>query len=805
MKKTKGLVLVFALVFAFFLNACAGGPGKDNPDPPGENDHVVTLQDETKGLLIGDYRLDFYKVQDGYGIRFVSMPKLAGGGDPEQVKTQVADENSIAFLSEAPLKSMVRGVDQGLIGSYKTSTYTSAYSKIVETDNGITASGTIESDSGSELAFVDRYFAINDAVFGISREIEVNAANAADSGFNTTFEVYNAADSTSCGEFEFMLPSILYRDSQNSIGIGSNIDLPKMYVKETRMGVPMVFMRDMFTKESLSLAHYRPEISVGGLVGGGSSGTVNGALQYGSLGICTSPLVGVGFTYPCEEGPTSYDAMAGMAQRFHPVEEGYVQKYQLSASLNSSETYTQAMTVEFKKQFALKNAENYEVSLDQVYDLTIDMFDDLYKDLGSKGAGVPFLLKLPDQTKETGEYSFQMGFVGQQAAMGYHLYRTGNLSGDAALAEKGKSVLDFWTSDTIMSGALPIVWWDSGPAQSRGYPAFLRCFVDGMEGVLDGYREAVRVQAPEATQRQYLAAITKVADFLVNKQNADGSYYRAYDSSSGNVASAWDNNTQADSKLNTPIAIRFLIKMYELYSELGDEQKAGSYRNAALKAGEYTYSEIYTKLGKYVGGTPDNSNVLDKEAAIYALYAFNALYQTTSEAKWLQAAEHAAASSLSWVYTFDYSVPAENAALDAASPFKNGGTSGFSLIASGHSGADNYIAYIYYELYKLYVMTGDPFYFDAALFIQNNTKQPIDLNGDLGYTYRAMLVEATNIADFRLGSLGNWLPWTSVANIEPIMQTENTFGCKDIAEIKDDLQTLRDKLTAAGVGGKLFK
>jgi|EP01043_Picozoa_sp_COSAG02_P049492 hypothetical protein len=54
-------------------------------------------------------------------------------------------------------------------------------------------------------------------------------------------------------------------------------------------------------------------------------------------------------------------------------------------------------------------------------------------------------------------------------------------------------------------------------------------------------------------------------------------------------------------------------------------------------------------------------------------------------------------------------------------------TLGASLIASGQSGADNFAAYCVYDFYKLYRLTGDQHWRDYALFLQDATKQVMDL------------------------------------------------------------------------------
>ena len=347
-----------------------------------------------------------------------------------------------------------------------------------------------------------------------------------------------------------------------------------------------------------------------------------------------------------------------------------------------------------------------------------------------------------------------------------------------------------------MSDRLPIVWWDplntDTAGRTRGYPSFLRCFVDGMEGILDAYKLAHK---NGEDREKWLAALVKVADFLAENQNDDGSYYRAYFTDGTVCTDTSDKNYQGTSKLNTPVAIRFLAKMYEL---TGDEK----YREAAVNAAEFSYAELYLKLEKYVGGTPDNANTVDKEAAIYAMYGFNAAYALTDDERYLRAAEHAATSAMSWVYCYDFACPGSDET-NKINPFTEGRTSGFSIIATGHSGADNYSAFMYYEMFKLYVFTGNEFYLEAAKLLEINTKLSTDYNGKMGWKYRAIGPEATNISDFNFSTVGVWLPWSGIANIKPIGYMEDTFGNADIMSLELNADALRSTLNAYGIGGVL--
>ena len=64
------------------------------------------------------------------------------------------------------------------------------------------------------------------------------------------------------------------------------------------------------------------------------------------------------------------------------------------------------------------------------------------------------------------------------------------------------------------------------------------------------------------------------------------------------------------------------------------------------------------------------------------------------------------------------------------------------------------------------------------------------------------LPEATNVADLAFRSVSLWLPWASIANIEPIVNLEEAFGKKDLSQIDMSLPELRSRLTIYGVGGK---
>lgn len=699
-------------------------------------------------------------------------------------KAAASTEASVIFASAAPAGVSLM-VDKKLM-SYSTADVAKSYETVSAQVYGYLCTATVTTENGSEIDFKDRYY-LHDNSLAMSRTAEVMAVGQGDFGFETVYSFGSAETSKDYSAFDYFIPSILYKDSRDmtSGAQGSNLNVPKMYVKETRTGLPLAMLRDRESGYSLAIAHLEPQITVNGKLYGGSNGNADNALQYGSIGYSSEGGMSVDFCYPSAELQGS-----GWTRIYHEMEVGSSHTYKVSILPDKQDTYAKSMTETFKSAF---NAESpavaQDVDIDSIYNDNLEVFNATYKEFDTDGiveAGVPFSLDLTssdtygDWSSSQG-YTFQMGFIGQQTSIGYFLLSEGVETNDSALEDKGRTMLDFWASSKIMNTVLPPVWWDpvngstTASGAARNYPSFLRCFVDGMEGMLDAcvYAKSNNVAGYESWE----AAVLKVGNWMAENQNDDGSYYRAYETDGSVCTRTVGNTWQGTSKLNTPVAVRFLVRLYEYTGE----QK---YYDAAVRAAEFSYQNLYLDREKYVGGTPNNPNTFDKEAAIYALYCFDAAYELTGEEKYLEAAEHAAISALSWVYCYDFAVPSGSDA--DINTFADGGVSGFSLIATGHSGADNYSSVLYYEFYKLYLHTEDEFYLNAAYFLQQNTKLSSDYNGEVGYSFRALCPEATGVVVFSLGGSGAklWLVWCGVVNIQPIVYMRSTFGEADVAALR---------------------
>ena len=726
---------------------------------------------------------------NGFSLEFPQTPSGTGVCICHKGHTLFFQDNPIQFIVYHPGTKTAPPEE---------ASHVAPYSQVKHVPEGILACGILHTAEGIVVHFSDLY-QTSDGIFTLCRKVKVTAAppNGTEMGFATAYAIQSYAPCTP-DAYEYFIPSILYRNTKgmHPHAIAADLQVNRMYVKETRTGMPMAMLRDMHNGIQLSLLHH-PDIETAGYPNGGQPGIIDNAIRFGSLGYSFSPRLSVDFRFPSAEGPRSYEphrrspSGSPWIGRYHRLRHDAMQTYTLYLIPDCQDSFQKGMTAAYVKAFETIALPIADMEMDSIYEDNLQLFKSEYREYGTgnvKAAGLPWSLDLPDGTNREG-VSFQMGFVGQQIAVGYHLLRYGLQRGDEATRKKGETIVDFWTSPAIMDSYFPTVWWDPADnaqaGRRREYPTFLRCMIDGMEGLLD----ACRITKTYGQARpKWERALERTAMHLVEKQEDDGAFRRAY-RTNGEVESRGDHNTQGYSKLNTPIAVRFLTKMYR---HTGDRR----YKAAALKAADFAYKNLFQDLGKYVGGTPDNPNTVDKESAIFALYAFNAAYELSGNKKYLDAAEHAACCAMSWVYCYNFAIPNRNEDDCRKNPFAHGGTSGFSIISTGHSGADNFAAYLCYEMFKLYVHCGKPHFRDMALFLQNNTKCCTDFDGRMGYKYRAFMPEATNIADMAFRSVRLWLPWSGIANVEPITQMKDTFGENDIRHITNDLDTLRQQLAS---------
>ena len=689
------------------------------------------------------------------------------GTDGYSVGLYAAD-GTLLFGEEAPAKLYVNdGGAQSIQGKYDS---------VEEKPYGFLATARLFSEGGSEFVVEDRYYfpAEGEAgVFNVGKTVTAESVAAGDSGFESVYTISSAEGAV--GDYDWFIPN-------NEFG---GMNYGTYTYRETYLGVPMIMMRNRETGATLSLSRYQPVIHYENN-------------SYASL----TAINGAGEASVFVEYPSR-----DTSRRYHAATAGAKHSLTMSIRVDEQETQSAAMSAVYNAHFNLQNQRIVNTDIDEVYRVINEDYKVFLQETRQTNSetgknytsyGLPWRITIEDGA--FGPLTYQAGFIGQQLPSAYNMMLYGVMNNDLESLQNGVNVVDFWVSgaEFMTIVGLPYIWYDTWADGFRAYPCFLRMAVDAMEGVLDAYRLA---EAHSINRPEWYDAVLAFADFLVNYQNEDGSWYRCYNYDGGPFRN-WDNGIeepegnicQSESKLNTNLPVRFLAKVYEM---TGDE----AYRSAALKAGEFVYETIYP-TGVYTGGTCDNPNRVDKESGVYAMYCYDALYTLTGEARWLECLKQATAFTMSTVQIYSY--PVRDSALKAAYPCEYGYTDGMSFICCNSTSADNYIAFIYHELFRVYIFTGEYTYLKQAEFVQQNTKSIMNWDGALGYTYKSLVAEASTTAGFTFSSAsdGAWVTWSSAANAEPIAKMYTNFGSADVMDYADvPIKELRQMLRQVGVGG----
>jgi hypothetical protein len=192
------------------------------------------------------------------------------------------------------------------------------------------------------------------------------------------------------------------------------------------------------------------------------------------------------------------------------------------------------------------------------------------------------------------------------------------------------------------------------------------------------------------------------------------------------------------------------------------------YLDAALRAGSFCWDCGHANF-EFVGGTIDNPNIIDKEAGVLSLEAYLALQAATQDTMWTERAEMAARFAETFIYIWDIPISLDEDS--ALVHWKKGvSTIGLSIIATGHSLVDEYMAFEVDEFARLYTLTGEEHYLEIAHLLLHGTKAMLSLPGRLfDFGEDGWQQEHWSLAPPRgYGIHRGWLPWVTTSHLDGI-------------------------------------
>lgn len=656
-----------------------------------------------------------------------------------------------------------------------------AYEWVEAVDGKLLLGGELRTDGGAVFQVRDVLSIFSQdgdgKSFEWSREVQVVAEGTDAEGFTSRLSFCPMSEQP-LAQYDGFAPGVWYGGSDNVVkgAIAGNYEHCDIHIREMRLPLPVLMLRDKKSGQTISFSRGSGQ-PTSDADEANSAWLVDESVRFGSFGVhrpIVDGRVRLDYLYPGWEGEINYiSRSAPWVRRSHPVREGFSHQLSVIIRLESgSNSFAEAITREWRTVFERFNPQIERLNVQAIYENGVHLLGHYCTDYNGV-IGLPFKTSLPDG-EITGN-AMVMGFVGQQLPAAYQMIRRGIRTNNRTLVDQGNAIVDFWVERSMTACGLPKTWYEpyweeTGIFTNRDVD--LRTMSDGLEGALDAYQ----VMANTGEQREsWLNYAIQFGSFLVENQNVDGSYYRLYD---------LEGKPAHEGKFNTTNPIRFLIRLYEIT----EDQR---YLAAAIRAGEFCYEHIHEKF-QYVGGTSDNNNTVDKEAGTVAMNAFLALYETTGTPKWLEAFRIAADYTETWVYAWSYPVANDR---ESGTPLFDG-LIGRSLVATGHSYVDMFMAFKSSQYYRLYLFTGDKHYLHVALLLQHNANQPSDWDGSKGYSHKGFIEEGAVVSEMCYRPIGVWLTWCTIAQLEPLSELEERFGYLSIDDIEQLPLAERERLNS---------
>ena len=626
---------------------------------------------------------------------------------------------------------------------------------------------------------VEDRWRINGSEIQLSRK--VTASGTADYGFLTSIS-FSHPDALSRSEVDYFAPGMIYGspDHLTTTAIGGSATYGpeghgEIQIREDRLPAP-VFGVHFSDGSALTLLDPAPN---GATTKADSHDTdvhtmVDEKFQFGAVGVhLAAGHHEQGFWFPGTEGEVTYrgDTYPGgqlqaWRRRYHPVQDGLTQNYRVHFRFTTEEKFPAYYRNAWRWAYdTLKPPVTWQ-DLALIQRSIIDVLASQVQVEGDR-AGIPnFLPAVPDQKEPTNHKVMSqnaiLGFTGKNLESAEFLLADAQVDQDAARADRDRNFgLAIFKSfarlkvDPPVGEGFDIKTGEPQLAIPRDHRVYLRSFGDDMKATLRAYR---REKRQGNLHPDWLAWTRQFGNWLLTQQRSDGGFPRAWVPVSGAVADA--------SPASTYNPVPFLVL---LTRETGDSR----YLSSAERAGDFMWTNGQSE-GRFVGGTIDNPDVLDKEAGTLSTEAYLALFDATKNSKWLDRARVAGDYAETYIYIWNVPMPADEN--DALLHWKKGvPTYGTELIATGHTLVDDYMSFDVDEYARLGRWTGDRHYLSIATLLLHDTKNMIAIPGRI-YDLKGpgWQQEHWSFAPVRgFGLHRGWLPWVATS------QLKGMFGLRD--------------------------
>jgi len=663
--------------------------------------------------------------------------------------------------AKGSLVATCRPIRIELFDGKESSTVYSCYSEVKKNTDGFEAKAEVAID-GAKFIVTD-HWSVQDQSPTLSRTLKVEGSSS--KAFLSAIEFEFAGHNRS--NTEYFAPGMIYgsTDHLTSNAIGG-IDVyekgdGKVWIREDRLPAPMMAFR-FADGSSFSMLDSKPagQTTLADTHTATDETIVDENLRFGSLfAEQKGNLLKVGFAYPGSEGEFTYQGttypdgqLHKWRRRYHPIKDGLVQEYTISLNADSYPNFQNFYSAEYRLAFDKLTPEVNHQDIELARETMLAIIPDLVIRKSNK-VGLSNWYDSTDPKDKLVDDKAVFGFTGKNLEIAYYLLY--NAAFDPEYKKLAYEIIDSFLDLKVNPPVGEGYYFESGkpalaiPAHNHIY---LRSYGDAMKVLARAYKLEKQNGAAHPT---WLGWMTAFGDWVLEQQYPEGGFPRAWKPETGEISAA--------SPASSYNIIPFLCEMHKI---TGDAK----WLAAAKRTGEFSWASGQ-KNGRFVGGTIDNPDVLDKEAGTLSIEAYLALFETTKDKAWLDKAEVAAQFAETWIYLWNVPMVEGDSQTWWAGDVS---TVGLQLISTGHSLVDNYMCFDVDEYAKLYKYTGNKHYFDVAKILLHNTKGMLALP-DRPYQYRApgWIQEHWSLAPPRgKGLHPGWLPWVTTSALNGICETE---------------------------------
>jgi hypothetical protein len=465
--------------------------------------------------------------------------------------------------------------------------------------------------------------------------------------------------------------------------------------------------------------------------------------------------IGLHVYWPYHEGDrsASLDALGTPASAFLPIAaEGCAARLVYEIWIFRAETYAEAVREAFRRTVAIADPRPPALpyTLQEAIELRLSSARQTYQEWGNGEAG--FILNFdPEKGYSTPAKAFGASFANHQMADSQEILEYGFTGRQLNVAyvlaerypeewlERSGRIVDFFVDRLTTPSGWIFTLYHRGkkrPLYACGDPdgpvmhylgrtnqagTYTRMMVEAASDLLlndDLHRSLGRADD------RWWETTRRFGDFLLAIQNDDGSWYRAYTPEGECIRSNdWFGTTERQAKSATAIPIAYLLALAERLPEEAGQR----YVTAAERAAAYVIRE-HVPSDDYRGGTLDNPNVVDKEAALLTMRALLSLYERIGEGQYLDGAIRAASLGLTWHSIWN--VPNILGTRLARASVRSVGWGGINSVW-GAGVTDIYALFFLEDLVRLRQLTGDALFTRIADLIAHGTQQILAYPGEL--------------------------------------------------------------------------